>query len=208
MSSRRYDLGHGAWVEQGRLPQDLPACGGGVGAWQLDFERLWGLRPAERGQVVMHGHAVATPRWQQAYMRPYFFSGMVHEALPLPQAFEPFLEWARSLPLYGDLAVNAALINFYANGQDYIGRHSDDERELVPGAPIVSISLGQKRTFRVRNRLSGAVALDLDMPHATYVAMGGAMQRHFLHEVPKVAGAKGAAMGRRINVTFRVQRGD
>jgi hypothetical protein len=33
--------------------------------------------------------------------------------------------------------------------------------------------------------------------------MGGEMQKHFTHEVVKIAGKKGEDVGRRLNITFR-----
>ena len=43
------------------------------------------------------------------------------------------------------------LINWYMNGDDYISMHSDDEKQLVNNSPIVSISLGDTRTFILQN---------------------------------------------------------
>lgn len=42
------------------------------------------------------------------------------------------------------------------------------------------------------------------MPGNTVLVMGGRCQQTHKHAVPKVDGKKGAKMGRRINMTFRV----
>jgi hypothetical protein len=46
------------------------------------------------------------------------------------------------------------------------GAHSDDEKQLVVGAPILSVSLGATRKFRVRDRGPGkAVRHNIDLKH-------------------------------------------
>jgi len=181
-----------SWIEQGHLPQEM-TC---------DFDTLWCLHPEEYGEARYMGKIVKTPRWQQNYCRPYFYSGMMHEALSLPEEFQPFLAWANTL--YTEWTFNQVLINWYLDGSHYISKHSDNEKQIVPLSPIVSLSLGQSRCFRVRRKEDDAVTLEVDMPDRTYLAMCGAMQQRFLHEVPKVTGAKGYGMSRRINITFRV----
>ena len=46
-----------------------------------------------------------------------------------------------------DPRLNELLVNWYRDGSDYIGPHSDDERELVKGAGIYCISYGATRDF-------------------------------------------------------------
>lgn len=64
------------------------------------------------------GKDIQTPRYQQSYDKPYFFSGIMHPAKPLPEEFKPFLQWANSLG-YGQF--NMTLINYYRDASDYIG---------------------------------------------------------------------------------------
>ena len=40
----------------------------------------------------------------------------------------------------------------YKDGQDHIGEHRDDERELAPGSPIASVSFGACRDFFFRHK--------------------------------------------------------
>lgn len=79
--------------------------------------------------------------WQQSYLRGYFFSGMKHDALDLPEEIQPILDWANSLDV--EPKFNQVLVNWYENGLHYIGPHSDDERSLVRRSPIFSLSLGE-----------------------------------------------------------------
>lgn len=190
----KYQLGENSWIEQGIISPDI----------HYNFNTLWNLHPKEYGQVRIAGKYVNTPRWQQSYCKPYWFSGMHHDALPLPDEFKPFLLWANTL--FDDWAFNQVLINHYSDGRHYIGAHTDNEQQIVPNSPIVSISLGQTRLFRVRTKNTKEIVLDLEMLNKTYLAMCGRIQKEFTHEVPKVQGKKGSDMGKRINITFRVFR--
>lgn len=44
---------------------------------------------------------------------------------------------------------NFALLNYYKDGNDYIGPHSDDCRDLVEGSSIASVSFGASRDFKL-----------------------------------------------------------
>lgn len=189
--SERIHLSPMSWVEKGMLPR----------SFEYDFEQLWTLHPVEFGKVKIMGKVIDTPRWQQSYEHSYWYSGMMHVAPSLPEPFQPFKEWANGL---GWGHFNQALINWYDNGHHYIGKHSDDTTQLVHRSAILSISMGAERTFRIRRKGSEEKVMDVAMPTNSYLVMGGAMQEEFTHEVPKIAGKKGATtIGRRINVTLR-----
>lgn len=101
-------------------------------------------------------------------------------------------------------AFNQALVNYYMDGTHYIGKHSDDERQLKSDSPVFSASLGQERVFRIRYKTDGIIARDIPMEDGSFLMMCGDMQKEFTHEVPKVMGTKGALLKPRINVTFRI----
>jgi alkylated DNA repair dioxygenase AlkB len=180
------NLDEKSWIIKDQIPKFL---------FIDNFDILWSLHPEEYGQVKIYGKLINTPRWQQCYMRDYTFSGITHKALPLPEEFKPYLEFANSL---GHGTFNIALINYYGHGGHYIGKHSDNEPVIIPNSPIVSISLGATRTFRIRNKSNNEIIHDIELKHGTYLVMGGEMQKRYLHEVPKVAKSD-----QRINITFR-----
>jgi alkylated DNA repair dioxygenase AlkB len=170
-----------------------------------DFEQLWSQKPSHFDTIKIFGKSVDSPRWVETYMKSYKYSGTMHEGKPLPQELEPLLVWANENfadPL--DAKFNQALVNFYGDGNHYMGRHSDDEKEIIPRSAIFSASFGQERIFRIRERKSKKIVQDFVMKNGTYLVMAGNMQKEFSHEVPKVGGIKGKSMGRRINVTFRM----
>lgn len=189
-----FTLDHESYIEQRAIPIPLQAM--------YDFDELWKLHPEEYGTVSYMGKVVNTPRWQQTYLRDYYFSGMMHKALPLPVEFQPFLDWANTVS--ANVVYNQVLVNWYGDGNHYIGAHTDDEQQLVPLSPVLSVSLGQERIFRIRQKRTNDIVVDIPMPNNTYMIMGGKVQRNYLHEVPKVSGTKGSQMDKRINITFRV----
>ena len=56
---------------------------------------------------------------------------------------------------------NGILINKYLNGLDYIGKHSDDERNLDKTVGVVALSYGATRKFRIRNKFTNKIVIDL-----------------------------------------------
>jgi alkylated DNA repair dioxygenase AlkB len=182
-----------AWLDACRLPEELLS---------VPFMNLWRLHPPEKGRVFVHGEK-ETPRWQQSYGADYWFSGLMHKAAPVPALLQPFVNWTNALG-YG--AFQQVLVNWYQDGHHYIGAHSDDERQLVPQSPIVTISLGQTRKFRLRpkRRVDDEDAFtDLLVHNGDVLVMGGTFQKDLTHEIVKVSGKKGAALGARISITLR-----
>ena len=95
---------------------------------------------------------------------------------------------------------NSVLINYYRNGQDSVAWHADDESELGESPVIASVSLGAERIFELKQKhQTPAKKYKLPLRHASLLIMGGTMQQHWLHQLPKVQGLKEA----RINLTFR-----
>ena len=161
-----------------------------------EFETLWNLHPDRFHEMVMHGKPVKTPRWQQAYERDYQYSGSRNNALPLPAELAPFLSWAQEEI---DPRLNGLLLNWYDGGQrHYIGKHRDSIVGLVPGAPIVTISLGDERKFRLRP-WRGSGFKDFAATDGTVFILPFDTNRAWTHEVP----ASQRQTGRRISITLR-----
>ena len=93
---------------------------------------------------------------------------------------------------------NGVLLNLYRDGSDSMGRHGDAEPELGPNPLVASISLGAVRSFVLRHRASKETRA-LDLAHGSLLVMGGSLQHHWVHELPKTK----QPVGERINLTFR-----
>ncbi len=181
-------LPDGHHVQLARLPPELLPDPAGLDA-------LWSLHPAEYHVITMHGRPVATPRWQQAYGADYHYTGRVNRAEPVTPAMAPYLAFARRI----DPRLNGLLFNWYdAAHAHYIGKHRDSTKHMIDGAPIVTISLGATRLFRLRPwRKAGMI--DLEADHGSVIVIPYATNLAWTHEVPHRAGDR----GRRISITLR-----
>jgi alkylated DNA repair dioxygenase AlkB len=190
-----------SFIVLGKLPEDVIP----------DLQELLDLKPETPSQVVILGKMVYTPRFTAHYMKPYRYTGADHDAERLPAILQPMLDFSNNLlsekrfgPSSEGKKFNQALTNYYMYGDHYIGKHSDDEKPIVPGTPIFSASLGEQRTFRIRRKKTGEIVRDIQMLNGTFVVMGGKMQSEFTHEVVKVMGKRGANLKPRVNITFRI----
>lgn len=94
--------------------------------------------------------------------------------------------------------LNACLGNRYNDGKQYIGAHSDDERDLHNNAFIVSVSLGATRDFIFTHKKTKE-KVKIALESGSVILMGGDCQKNWKHEVPKRLRVKDP----RINLTFR-----
>lgn len=162
------------------------------------FNDLVMCKPKEHGKVMMYGKIIDVPRYQQSYINNYNFSGINHSAIKeIPIPLQPIYDYISTINKF-----NQILINWYQNGHHYIGAHSDDETQLIKNSTIISISLGETRTFRIRDKKTKKIVLDIQLEHGTIIIMND-MQKKFTHEITKVNGKKGQNLKERINITFR-----
>lgn len=106
-----------------------------------------------------------------------------------------------SVNLALDAGYNGILVNLYQNGTNYISAHSDDESGLDP-IGVASIAFGAVRTFRIRNKTTGSIVLDVPHNAGDLLVMAGDFQSEFTHEIPiqkKVTEA-------RVSLTFRLHK--
>jgi len=102
------------------------------------------------------------------------------------------------------VSFNTCLLNFYENGNQRIGWHSDRE-EIGRSTPIASVSLGATRTFLVRHKLNGSTdRASIDMEGGSVIFMENICQEQYVHSVPKQVDVTEG----RINLTFRCKMAD
>ncbi|GLD94192.1 hypothetical protein PINS_up002803 [Pythium insidiosum] len=173
------------------------------------FNALWQEHPAAPGVIKMFGRDVRTPRYQQAYGATHRFSGATFASKPFPRQLQPTVELLQSMLTKGDSSetfLSAGLLNWYKDGEHYIGPHSDDALRLVPNSPVVSVTYGATRRFVFTRRDStkiknvGAVErVTLELGDGDLLIMGGTTQTTHKHALPKMK----QCIDRRINLTLR-----
>jgi alkylated DNA repair dioxygenase AlkB len=99
---------------------------------------------------------------------------------------------------------NSVLLNYYRNGKDSVGMHSDNEKELGLNANIASLSLGATRTFNLSQFKSNSNPAQLGfeqfkLTNGSLLIMAGTTQQFWKHSVPKDLNCDQP----RINLTFR-----
>ncbi len=150
--------------------------------------------------IKIFGKEVMQPRLTAWYGDPdtaYSYSGIVMEPLPWT---EPLAEIKKRIEDFAGTPFNSVLLNYYRDGQDSMGWHSDNEPELGPNPVIASLSLGGVRRFHLKHRKRKELETKrMDLLDGSLLVMGGALQHHWLHQISKT---KKAVAGR-INLTFR-----
>ncbi|WP_307185062.1 alpha-ketoglutarate-dependent dioxygenase AlkB family protein [Massilia yuzhufengensis] len=146
--------------------------------------------------VVVYGKRHLQPRLSAWHGdKAYRYSGL--SLAPLP--FTPLLDTIR---LAAEKATgrryNSVLMNYYRDGSDSMGMHSDNEPELGPEPAIASVSFGAMRTFILRHKDSKET-LKLPLTDGSLLFMGGALQAYWMHGINKTSKPVGA----RLNLTFR-----
>ena len=159
---------------------------------ELIRENAW-----EQQRLLMYGKVVDEPRLSTWHSegQTYTYSGSART----PQPWTPLLRSIREqCERQTAHSFNGVLVNFYRDGNDHLGWHSDDE--LINGSEplIASISLGAERRFDMRHRETGEV-VSAPLGHGTLLVMSGLSQKCWEHRIPKMP----RIADPRINLTFR-----
>ena len=128
----------------------------------------------------------------------YSYSGVRHIATIWPSWFYPLLD---KVSITTQCHFNGCLINLYRNGNDRMGWHSDNEKELNPSKLIASLSLGSSRDFYFKNRKTLIKEL-INLKNGDLLLMYPPCQKEWLHSLPS---RKNNNLYR-INLTFRSYR--
>jgi len=149
-------------------------------------------------KLVMFGKEITTKRKVAFYADPlieYTYSNKTKKGLE----WTPLLiEIKQLVSAYTESNYNACLLNLYHDGDEGMGWHSDDEKEIIPNSSIASLSLGAERKFALKHKLSKETNSIL-LENGSLFEMLGSFQKHWLHSMPKSK----KIIAPRINLTFR-----
>jgi alkylated DNA repair dioxygenase AlkB len=161
----------------------------------------------DKEHIKIGGKRIAIPRRQTAFGD----DGLTYTYSGVTVSSNPWLPLIKTLKLMVEDAMserfNFALVNYYRNGSDYIGEHRDDEKDLVPGSSIASLSFGCERDFVFRHAESrGKTAKRKDIePIKICLASGSLLMmkeptnKMWYHSLP----VRKSCHNVRINLTFR-----
>lgn len=155
--------------------------------------------PWRQDSIRIAGKDTPIPRLQAWYGDPgmtYTYSGLKLNPLPWTPTLAAIKQRIED---YSDCHFNSLLANLYRNEQDSVGWHADDEPELGQNPAIASLSLGDARDFQLKHRTHPEQKLSLPLQHGDLLIMKGALQHHWVHQIPKSK----TPCQPRINLTFR-----
>ena len=164
------------------------------------FELLQNNINWKQEEVKFYGKTFPVPRktaWYGYEDFNYSYSGITcfpeiwtKELLEIKSKIEKFIP---------DEDFTSVLLNLYNNGNDKMGWHADDEKELGINPTIASVSLGETRRFDIKHKQNPELHYKFDLTSGSLLIMRGALQHHWVHQIP----AQKKVKEPRINLTFR-----
>ena len=130
--------------------------------------------------------------------RGYYYSNKLAPSIGLTPYLKKLLE---AVNKYFSGNYNGILVNRYADGNDYIGSHSDDESNLG-NSGVIAISYGAERNFRIRDKVTKKIVENIPTKSNSIIQMAGDFQKEFKHEIP----IQKKILGERYSFTFRYHR--
>ena len=169
---------------------------------EINFETLDNEIEWEQHTCKILGKSIPLPRLTKFYSalegKKYNYTGTHNQGYnfefssTLKQIFKEISD---------NYLVNVCLLNRYKNGNDYIGFHSDDEKEGVSNSTIVSLSFGASRTMQFRKKKGKhPIEKEVILNHGDLLLMHPGCQDKYKHAIPK----RRKILAPRINLTFRL----
>ena len=149
--------------------------------------------------IRIFGKAHAVPRLTASFGERgtgYRYSGIQSETQPFPRFLSKLCDEVQESTR---CRFNFVLVNLYRNGQDKVGWHSDDERDLGSQINVASLSLGAARRFKMRNKARHKHQFSMRLKHGSLFLMRHPTQLYWEHCVPQ----EKKVDDRRFNLTFR-----
>ena len=151
-------------------------------------------------EVYVFGKKHKEPRktaWYGDEECVYSYAGKTNHPLPWNEAL--FQLKTNIEALIPGANFNSVLLNQYRDGNDKMGWHSDNEKELGKNPIIASLSIGATRFFDLKHKRIKSIKKHLELPAGSLLIMCGSTQENWLHQIPKQKKVNEP----RINLTFR-----
>lgn len=152
----------------------------------------------ENERVIMFGKEIITKRKVALYSDPsiaYRYASKTKIGLPWTSTLLTIKNTIESITKE---SYNACLLNLYHNGEESMGWHSDNEKEIITNSSIASLSLGASRKFSFKHKETKET-VSIELANGSLLEMKGSVQNHWWHALLKSKKVTDA----RINLTFR-----
>jgi alkylated DNA repair dioxygenase AlkB len=152
----------------------------------------------EEGFIKIFGKTQKIPRLQAWYANKdvnYTYSG---KKLKRNNWNEILLKIKKVVELETRVKFNSVLANLYRDGEDSMGLHSDNEKELGSNPVIASLSLGATRKIFFRHKYK-KISFSIAQNQGDLLIMSGQTQSFWKHEIKK----EKKVLSPRVNLTFR-----
>lgn len=156
--------------------------------------------PWQQNDIFLFGKWHKEPRlsaWYADQGKSYIYSGIKNTAIAWT---DTLLRLKGEIESISQSRFNSVLLNYYRDGDDGMGYHQDNEKELGQNPTIASLSLGATRTFQLKHTTQKSFPRrDIVLNSGSLLVMGGTLQHHWKHQIPKSKKIQSP----RINLTFR-----
>jgi alkylated DNA repair dioxygenase AlkB len=112
---------------------------------------------------------------------------------------QPLIEVKSRIENFSSFTFNSALLNLYRDGNDSMGWHRDNEKELGLDPDIASVSFGAERIISFRHLTDKTDKILINLAAGSLLLMSGKTQNYWYHCIPKTK----KIISPRINITFR-----
>ena len=122
------------------------------------------------------------PQFDSNQTKSYMFSGSKEQLIKeIPKKYKSYIEKIKKI----DNRYNQFVINYYANGKDYIEPHSDCDKQMVEDYRILIFSLGQERILRLTSRKNIDVKIDVSLKDNSIFLLDKDLNNNYRHEILK-----------------------
>jgi alkylated DNA repair dioxygenase AlkB len=154
--------------------------------WQQDEIKVFNKIHLQPRLTALYGNEGKPYSYSNITMKPHFWT-------PLLTKMKYHIEAETNTNF------NAVLLNYYRNGNDSMGWHADNEKELGKNPIIASVSFGAERSFHLKHNSIKDLKQNITLEHGSLLIMKGQTQHFWKHQIPKTA----KPIGGRVNLTFR-----
>lgn len=155
--------------------------------WQQDIITVFNKNHLQPRLTAFYGNDGKPYSYSNVTMKPHFFT-------PMLSKIKHFVEAETNTNF------NAVLLNYYRNGNDSMGWHSDNEKELGENPIIASVTFGAERIFQLKHNTIIGLKQNIKLESGSLLLMKGSTQHFWKHQIPKTT----KPVGERLNLTFRL----